>query len=150
MDAESGGNGNGGSALASYGGPGGVGPGGDYESRMAFATGKGKPMTAMAPIGGKRGRRGYGIVGRGGRAGPVGAGNNAMSPTGAGTSALTAAAAAIKGGGPNKPGVISSKKRANEARRRGRQPKIRGMVGLQVSKLYLFSFLESLINFHFV
>ena len=83
---------------------GGFGPGG----RMGI--GKGKPMAALS---GKRGRRGFAMAGRP-RVGSNG------SPTG-------------WKGGPNKPGGVGMKKRVGEVRRRGRQPKIRGMVGLQVT-----------------
>lgn len=88
---------------------------GDYESSGRMGLGKGKPM-----LGGKRGRRGFGYVGR-----PRGM----YSPLGAGSSG------GWKGGSPTKPGSvgIGSKKRG-DMRRRGRQPKIRGMVGLQVRR----------------
>ncbi len=82
--------------------------------------GKGKPMAAVLASGGKRGRRGggYGFVGRP-RSGmgyaPIG---GAVGWKGS-------------GGGPNKPGIVGSKKRVGDIRRRGRQSKIRGMVGLQ-------------------
>lgn len=91
---------------------------GDYDN-LRMGLGKGKPMSVL---GGKRGRRGYGMAGRP-RSG------SAYSPLGAGTSG------AWKGGGPSKPGVVGSKKgRVGDLRRRGRQPKIRGMVGLQVGE----------------
>jgi hypothetical protein len=93
--------------------------------RVGGMHGKGKPMAFP----GKRGRRGFGMVGAGGfgRSRSY-AGSTPGYPV-----------VPVGGGGPNKPSAMSTKKRAAEAlaaaaavRRRGRQPKIRGMVGLQV------------------
>jgi len=90
---------------------------GDLET-IRMGLGKGKPMSVL---GGKRGRRGFGQAGRPrGSYSPIGAGNSGTQP-------------AWKMAGMSKPGLLSSKKRSGEIRRRGRQPKIRGMVGLQVS-----------------
>lgn len=83
---------------------------------------RGKPLIVSF---GKRGRRGTFTYGAG-------------RPKGGGQSPIHGSIG-WKGngsGGPNKPGVLMSMKKraalASEARRRGRQPKIRGMVGLQV------------------
>ena len=119
--------------------------------------GKGKPMAMGA---GKRGRRGFGMVGRPRVAGGLIAGLGASSSvTIVGTSATEraaalalagssgAAAGGASGGVPGTPGFISKpgqnlaeKRRSGEVRRRGRQPKIREMVGLSVSS-------ESLLRF---
>ena len=81
--------------------------------------GKGKPMAMGAPGSlGKRGRRGgYGFMARSRGGGNSPGHTSSSSPLG------------WKGTGMSS---ISAKQRANEARRRGRQPKVRGMVGLQV------------------
>ena len=79
--------------------------------------GRGKPMSALA---GKRKR--MGLMANNARGGGNGraAWKPDYSPTGA-------------GGGSSPPAMsLQDRKRANEDRRRGRQPKIRGMVGLQV------------------
>eukprot|EP00094_Tigriopus_californicus_P002578 TCALIF_02490-PA protein Name:"Similar to Kmt2c Histone-lysine N-methyltransferase 2C (Mus musculus)" AED:0.04 eAED:0.11 QI:0/0.63/0.25/1/0.81/0.66/12/0/2215 len=100
----------------------------DFENgRMGI--GKGKPMA----MGGKRGRRGtFGFMG--GRSTSRGGGN--CSPSG-GNNSCGSSPVGWKGV-PNKPAMttttpmpIGAKARVNEVRRRGRQPKIRGMVGLQ-------------------
>ncbi len=99
---------------------------GDMEGRAGGSGfGKGKPMVAFP---GKRGRRGaYGLAGGFMR-------SRSYPATNAGVSGASGV------GGVNKPGVagvVGTKKRgaveAAVVRRRGRQPKIRGMVGLQVS-----------------
>ena len=106
----------------SFGGGTGGGGGGGVGIGMQ---GKGKPLSAFPATSpaGKRGRRGY--LGMGGAAGAY-----ARSRSYAGGSPYYGASSAGAGGGvdgPNKRGV-----EAAAARRRGRQPKIRGMVGLQV------------------
>lgn len=123
MDNDSGG---GGGTLSlgrsiSYGGGAGFGGGAGGVGMQ----GKGKPLSAFPATSpaGKRGRRGY--LGMGGAAGAY-----ARSRSYAGGSPYYGASSAGAGGGvdgPNKRGV-----EAAAARRRGRQPKIRGMVGLQV------------------
>jgi hypothetical protein len=97
---------------------------GDFET-MRMGLGKGKPMSVL---GGKRGRRGFAFGAGRPRSGysPVGAGSSGSWKGGA--SALGVAGP----GGVTKPGLLGAKKRSGEMRRRGRQPKIRGMVGLQV------------------
>lgn len=88
----------------------------DDESRnsnLNIGMGRGKPMSALA---GKRKRMGL-MASRGGGNGRPGWKPPDYSPT---------------SGGSSPPMTLSDRKRANEVRRRGRQPKIRGMVGLQV------------------
>ena len=80
-------------------------------SGSAIGMGRGKPMSALA---GKRKRMGL-LAGRP-RAGSASGQKPDSSPTNPGASP---------------PMTIIDKKRAAEVRRRGRQPKMRGMVGLQ-------------------
>ena len=97
--------------------------------------GKGKPLSAFpaTSAAGKRGRRGY--YGIGCAATAAGAYGRSRSYASGSPYYGTSSAAACGGAdGANKPG-FGMKKRGVEAaaaRRRGRQPKIRGMVGLQV------------------
>ena len=123
----------------SYGGGAGISGGGGGGVGMH---GKGKPLSAFpaTSAAGKRGRRGYyGMAGAAGAA--TAAGAYARSRSYAGGSPYYGASSSSAGGGvdgPNKPG-LGMKKRGVEAaaaRRRGRQPKIRGMVGLQVHMSY--------------
>ena len=116
--------------------------------RSIVGIGKGKPFAAalaqQAAASGKRKR--FGFVGRP-RGGGVGGGNvipmvtnwkgqaankpgdGSSTPGPSGSSSTTSATLAS----------IATKKRLSEVRRKGRQPKIRGMVGLQVrSKFRIF------------
>ena len=98
--------------------------------------GKGKPMAAFPAVGGKRGRRGYFGMGPGSTSVSTSAVSFARSRSYMGGSPYFAASPTCAGtDGPNKPGTGMKKRGGVEvasARRRGRQPKIRGMVGLQV------------------
>lgn len=100
----------------------------------------------MAMGAGKRGRRGFGIAGRprgGGSMLGFGASSSiSMGNAGAGHAGAASAAAAAAAGTPGKDGFttkpgqnLAEKRRSGEVRRRGRQPKIREMVGLSVSWL---------------
>ena len=118
----------------SYGGSAGIGGG----SSGVGMQGKGKPMSAFpaTTAAGKRGRRGYYGMG-GATSAATAAGTYGRSRSYASGSPYYGASSAGSAGGvdgTNKPG-LGMKKRGVEAaaaRRRGRQPKIRGMVGLQV------------------
>ena len=101
----------------------------DDEGRMSGGIGRGKP--GMSALAGKRKRMGLLPNVRGGGNGRAAWKPPDYSPTGA-------------SGGSSPPMSLSDRKRLSEVRRRGRQPKIRGMVGLQVRFLLpnsLFSFL---------
>ena len=88
----------------------------DDDGRMSGGMGRGKP--GMSALAGKRKRMGLmtGNV-RGGGNGRAAWKPPDYSPT---------------SGGSSPPMSLSDRKRLSEVRRRGRQPKIRGMVGLQV------------------
>merc|ERR1719203_247697 len=81
---------------------------------VKMGMGRGKPMSALT---GKRKRMGLFARSRGGFSG---SGSSKPDPSFSPTTP-----------GSSPPSTIIEKKRANEVRRRGRQPKIRGMVGLQ-------------------
>ena len=122
----------------SFGGGTGGGGGGGVGIGMQ---GKGKPLSAFpatsAATAGKRGRRGYYGMGGAASCAATAAGAYGRSRSYASGSPYYGTSSAAAGGGAdgaNKPG-FGIKKRGVEAaaaRRRGRQPKIRGMVGLQV------------------
>lgn len=111
-------------------------------ARSIVGIGKGKPFAAalaqQAAASGKRKR--FGFVGRP-RGGGVGGGNGipmvtnwkgqaANKPGDGGSTPVTSGSSS---GTPSTAlASIATKKRLSEVRRRGRQPKIRGMVGLQV------------------
>jgi hypothetical protein len=93
----------------------------DEDSRSSLGLGRGKPMSALhGGFPGKRKR--MGIMGR-----PRGGGNSSAAgwkPDYSATSTPTSSTSTSVS--------VFDKKRVSEVRRRGRQPKIRGMVGLQV------------------
>ena len=98
--------------------------------------GKGKPMAAYPAVGGKRGRRGYFGMAPGSTSAITSAGSFARSRSYmGGSSNFATSPTCASTDGPMKPGTGMKKRGGVEvasARRRGRQPKIRGMVGLQV------------------
>ena len=111
------------------------------DSSSKIGIGKGKPFAALAQSGKQRKR--FGFVGRPRGGGTTGAtsstpsfpsvtnwkGNTVSKPE---TSSNTPTSTSYSSGPTALASSIAAKKRLSEVRRKGRQPKIRGMVGLQV------------------
>ena len=111
--------------------------GSDFGDDAKIGVGKGNPLAALSQSGK---RRRFGIVGRprgGGAAVPVVTnwkGQIANKPSETVTTPTPPVPASTSTPLATTLASISTKKRLGDVRRRGRQPKIRGMVGLQVSR----------------